>query len=62
MRVTRGATRTAVSGYDGSEEAAVRGGICPDIVQASGGCAAAILTEIRVGMRQAQVAVGEKVD
>jgi len=29
---------------------------------ASGGCAVAILTELRVEMRQAQVAVGEKVD
>jgi hypothetical protein len=36
--------------------------ICPDIVQASGSYALAVLTEIRVEVRQAQVAVGGKVD
>jgi hypothetical protein len=36
--------------------------LCSDIVQASGGCAVAILTEIRVEVRQAQVVVGGTMD
>jgi hypothetical protein len=35
---------------------------CPDIVQASGACALAVLPEMRVEVRQAHIAVGAKVD